>query len=498
MPPQFVSASENSIEYKETEEKTLIVRATDIQPAGAMPWIEVAPGVPYFVTDKSHDWTPIGQNNAIIWPELEGLFRHKDMQAVEAYFRELVQHGITCLRLMLEYCQTDHRYLERPEGVFQPNMIRLWDDLFALCEKYGLRMLITPYDTYWMWRRWSRHPYKKSNGGSCATRTQWLLCPHKRRLIKQRLLFATERWGGSGALFAWDLWNEIHPAQAGGSAEGFSEFITDISRFLRGAELRLHGRAHPQTVSVYSTTLEKDDRIAGCVFQHPSLDFASLHFYEKRTIDNPRNTIDAAISTGRLTREALVQVKDSRPFLDSEHGPIHAYKDRRKKIAEPFDDEYFRHMQWAHLASGGAGGGMRWPYRRPHTLTAGMRKAQAALARFLPLIQWKNFRRSNWNEEIALSCNGLTAFGCGDDQQAILWLLRTNSIAKSGMVQEVEASPCFAHIPMKRPGRYQVTIWDTITGVAVHVLEIEHSGEKQLSIPISAVKRDLAFAIVKM
>ena len=28
--------------------------------------------------------------------------------------------------------------------------------------------------------------------------------------------FMVERWGGSGALFAWDLWNEIHYAQAGG------------------------------------------------------------------------------------------------------------------------------------------------------------------------------------------------------------------------------------------------------------------------------------------
>ena len=34
-------------------------------------------------------------------------------------------------------------------------------------------------------------------------------------------------------------------------------------------------------------------------------------------------------------------------------------------------------MSWAHLASGGAGGGMRWPNRHPHVLTSGMPPAAA-------------------------------------------------------------------------------------------------------------------------
>src|SRR3712207_8786775 len=57
-----------------------------------------------------------------------------------------------------------------------------------------------------------------------------------------------------------------------------------------------------------------------------------------------------------------------------------------------------RHMQWAHFAAGAAGGGMRWPNRRPHVLTEGMRKAQHALAGFLPLIDWAHFRRRRSEE----------------------------------------------------------------------------------------------------
>jgi mannan endo-1,4-beta-mannosidase len=112
------------------------------------------------------------------------------------------------------------------------------------------------------------------------------------------------------------------------------------------------------------------------IFRHPALQFATIHIYEQGTIDHPRNTVDPAIGMGRIVRHALAEIHDGRPFLDTEHGPIHAYKDRKRPLSEAFDDEYFRHTQWAHLAAGGAGGGMRWPNRTPHVLTSGMRRAR--------------------------------------------------------------------------------------------------------------------------
>jgi len=467
-----------------------------ILPAPSIPWIEVAKGAPYFITEDGKDWAPIGQNDAITWPDLQGIFRRKDMASVERYLQTLKEHGVTCLRLMLEYCHGENRYLEKPAGHFQPNMIKLWDDLFALCEKYGLRILLTPYDTFWMWIRWKYHPYKRSNGGPCDKRNQWLLCAETRKAIKQRLAFATERWGSSGALFAWDIWNEIHPAHGGDSVACFNEFVGDISSFLRETELRLYGRSHPQTVSVFGPVLYKEPAAAECIFKHPSVDFASIHFYETGTIDHPKNTVDAAISTGRLTREALEHINTNRPFFDSEHGPIHTFKDHKKTLPEPFDDEYFRHIQWAHVASGGAGGGMRWPNRHPHSLTAGMRKAQQALASFLPLINWQQFRRKNLNKEIRVSNNALTVFGCADEEQAIVWLLRTDSIDKKGMLnQNAEALVADVHIPRLRQGRYQVTAWNTALGTIVKTYEIAYKEEPCLCITTPPVITDLAFAI---
>ena len=441
---------------------------------------------------------PIGQNDAITWPDLAGAFQRRDLASVEGHLRWLRAHGVTCLRLMLEYCHREHRYFERPVGTFPRNMVRLWDDIFALCEAHSLRVLLTPYDTFWMWLRWDKHPYNRKHGGPCVHRSRWLLNEQMREVIKNRLHFVTERWGKSGALFAWDIWNEIHPAHAENSTEVFHEFVTDISEFLRATELRLHGRTHPQTVSIFGPVLLSDPHAAHAIFRHPALDFANTHFYEVGTIDHPRNTVDAARSAGKLTRQALLEIHDGRPFFDSEHGPIHTFKDKRVILPEPFDDEYFRHMQWAHFASGGAGGGMRWPNRHPHTLTHGMRRAQAALAGFLPLIEWSTFGRRNLNAEVRVSHPDFAPFACADSTQALVWLLRTRPLDAQGLVRS-DAPPAAleVQIPGMKVGRYQITVWDTVAGCAIATSEAQCAEGESLTLMTPPVCADIALAVRK-
>jgi mannan endo-1,4-beta-mannosidase len=396
-------------------------------------WIETRPGLPYFLTESGAPWTPIGQNDAISWPELAGLYRRRDMAGVVAHLRWLKDNGVTVLRLMLEYAQERHRYFERPAGRFVPAMVQYWDDLIGLCEAIGLRLLLTPVDTFWTWLHWKRHPWNRANGGPLDHPSRLLLCPETRAAIKARLGFAAARWGGSGAIFAWDLWNEIHPAQAGDSADCFGEFIADLSAHVRSVEQAAHGRAHLQTVSLFGPELwwRPEMPLEAPIFRHPDLAFATIHIYHEGTIDDPRNTVAPALDMGRIVAESIGRIDDNRPFLDTEHGPIHTYKDKHRTLAAPFDDEMFRHMQWAHLAAGGAGGGMRWPNRKPHVLTPGMRAAQAAFARFMPLIDWTCFYR----RPVALALpQGLAGIACSDGVQAIAWIVRTDAFDVRGMV----------------------------------------------------------------
>lgn len=472
-------------------------RTNDL-PDPPLPWIHVAAGAPYFQTEEGEPWTPVGHNDAITWPSLAGLFRRRDPAAVEGYLRMLRAHGVTTIRLMLEYAHREHRYIERPVGVFPPNMVRLWDDLFTLCERTGIRILLTPFDTYFTWVRWAKHPYNQSNGGPCEDRTKLLVCPATREAVKRRLAFATERWGGSGALFAWDLWNELHPAQGDYRFGEMAEFIGEVSESLRALEQRLHGRAHPQTVSVFGPELLSSPALDEMIFRHPALDFASTHLYELGTIDDPRDTVTPAVSVGRLVRDGLASIADLRPFFDSEHGPIHRFKDRHHTLPEPFDDEYFRHIQWAHLASGGAGGGMRWPNRHPHVLTMGMHAAQRSLAAFLPLVDWTRFRRRCLNDEVRVSGGALAAFACGDAEQAVVWVVRTDTIGADGRVRR-DAHPVQAQvgIPGLAPGRCRAVAWDTSQGREAGRWEAE-AGSEGLSLALPAVVTDLALAVRRL
>jgi len=473
-----------------------LVEATS-EPPEALSWISVARNAPYFVDEAGRPFTPIGQNDAVSWTELRGLRHRRDLPAVENHLIWLRDNGVTVLRLMLEYAQGPSSYFEKPYGRFVPAMVQLWDDLFALCEKVGIRILLTPVDTFWTWVRWKHHPYNQANGGPLDHPSRLLLCGDTREGIKRRLRFAAERWGASPALFAWDLWNEIHPAQAQESADNFDEFIHDLSMTVRGTELALFRRSHPQTVSLFGPEL----RIRGHmplrdpIFRHPDLDFASIHIYGTGTIDHPKDTVAPAVTMGRIVRECLAEITDGRPFFDSEHGPIHTFKDRKRTLDEPFDDEYFRHTQWAHFASGGAGGGMRWPNRHPHALTRGMRASQAALSRFLPLIDWTTFRRVNLNEEVRTSRPAVTRFACGDERQAIVWLLRRTTFAGDGRLRK-DAPPLTTEVrvPGLSAGHYVITAWDTEAGEARGSWEASaRDGSLQFETP--PFTRDLAFAI---
>jgi mannan endo-1,4-beta-mannosidase len=489
----------------------------------ALPWVTRAADAPYFVLETGAPWTPVGANESITWPELAGLFRRRDLDGVEAHLRSLHARGVTVLRLMLEYSQGEHRYFERPAGRYVPAMVRLWDDLFTICARVGLRVLLTPFDTFWHWIRWHRHPYNREHGGPCADRTQFLTCSDTRALVKRRLAFASERWGGSGVLFAWDLWNELHPAQAGHDLDAMHEFVTDVSTSLREHELRVHGRAHPQTVSVFGPELRDRPALRALILRHPSLDFASTHFYAERTIDDPRDTVAPAVAAGMLVDQALAEITDDRPFFDSEHGPIHRFKDRKRTLSVEFDDEYFRHFQWAHLAAGGAGGGMRWPNRHPHVLTTGMREAQGALARFLPLIDWLRFRRRPLSRAatlrdagdgaplrlvvpglregtegppvVSLRARDAAVFACGDAAQAIAYLLRVDQRTDDGRLRrDVAPRSVTLELPGLEAGTYAITEWDPERGAARRTRRHVHGGGVMAitDLPLAA---DLALAV---
>ncbi len=424
-------------------------------PADGAAWIRCAPGSPYFETGAGEAWLPVGHNEAVAWPRLAGLYRRRDVAPVEEHFAELASCGVNCLRLMLDYSQVRHRHLEHRVGEFSPAMVQMWDDLIALGEKHQIRFLLTPFDTFFMVKRWKSHPYSRHRGGPARSLETMLTCADTRAAVINRMLFATRRWGHSPAVFAWDLWNEIDPFYAGGDLQATHDFVTELSAALRAEELRLYGRAHLQTVSVFHPNFVAAPALGETIFRHPSLDFASVHLYERGTLDAPRSSLAPAQATVRLMTEALAECPPGRPVLDTEHGPVHAFKDRRLTLPDSFDTACFRRTQWAHIASGGAGGGMRWPYRHPHILLPEMHAAQRIFADFLPLIDWQRFDRQPLGERLTVHDFAGLACGCGDANQAVIALMASES--DGGTARHLE-------ITGLAPGCYDVRQVNTVTG----------------------------------
>jgi hypothetical protein len=137
---------------------------------------------------------------------------------------------------------------------------------------------------------------------------------------------------------------------------------------------------------------------------------------------------------------------------------------------------------------------MRWPNRTPHTLTPGMRRAQASLAGFLPLIDWGRFRRKNLNQEVKALSSNIACFACGDEQQALLWLLRRDITGRDGMLRrDVPPISTMIRVPGLRAGSYRVTAWDTIAAKVVAAFEVANAGSLVIDVPPFAA--DLALSV---
>ncbi len=455
--------------------------------------IRVAPGGRYFETFDGEPFLFIGPNDAIAWPGLAGLYRRRDMDAVDAYLAGLAQSGVTILRLMLEYAHHEGRYFERPAGRFNPFLVRLWDDLFARCEQFGLRVLLAPWDNFWMALRWHRHPYNAANGGPAYWPSSFFTDEAVIEATQRRLRFVVERWGGCPAFAAWDLFNEIHP-HWGGSPAQQAEVVTRLSKTVREAEDKLWGLTRPQTVSIFGPepTVEYEELI----FRHPSLDFATTHIYHG-AIDYPEDTVAPAVTMANWVRHALARVPPGRPFMDTEHGPIHLFNNHKKMLPEDFDDEYERHLMWAHLASGGAGSGMRWPARRPHLLTAGMTRALGSLAGFTKTLDWRHFTPRNAVADIEIDAPNVLPFACRDKRQAVIYLLRDKpDSGHQGRLPEREPL-CGLSLTLRglAAGSYCVQPWDTRRGHPLACIHEEAAGDGVLRVALPPLEKDMALAV---
>ena len=85
---------------------------------------------------------------------------------------------------------------------------------------------------------------------------------------------------------------------------------------------------------------------------------------------------------------------------------------------------------------------------------------------------------------------------CGDREQALVWLLRTDHIGADGMLRkDAEPVRVGVELPCLRPGTYRITAWDTALGEAASELIIENPSDSGLRFETPAFVTDMAFAV---
>jgi hypothetical protein len=460
-------------------------------PASGEGYLQVSDGKRYFEFEDGAPFVIIGANEAMTWPGLDVLYSNPNSDKTENYFKMLQEHGVNTIRIMMEYSQDGYHNIEDPIGEFVPETVAYWDNIITLAEKYDIYLLLTPWDTFWMNQNWAYNPYNAKNGGPAESKHDFLTHPKVIDAQKNRLKFMIDRWGNSDHILAWEIMNEIDMWWEA-SPEEIKAWVDEVSTFVKEYEKEKWGKNHMITVSTAEAVPQ--DLVGDVIFNHPNIDFANTHLYAEPEVNNPSNTIDAAVKFNEFIVDIHQEMDTPKPYTDTESGPITQWITNHD-----FDHEYFHNMSWAHLMSGGVGFGMRWPYLQPHTLTDTMRDYQLAMSNFARTIDWSNFASQNIDQTLSVNKEKLIAMGSGDGKQAIVWLLQDTSDYDFNELTE-DKIKTYQDAQLTISGlepsidRFEIYFWDTYEGEVIEAASVKNE-DGTLTIQLPEFSKDIALHI---
>jgi mannan endo-1,4-beta-mannosidase len=391
----------------------------------------------FSVSANKHYWlkdgvpfVPIGHNRYDVWNPNDPA---NDNLTVAAYIQRMARNGCNVIRVWAE--QGDQNtsgdfWLEYPAGVYRPTQAARLDDLFNACDAYGVYVMICPWDTYNIKNSFANSAFNTANGGPCATPAEVITSPAARTMIKNKLEYMYNRWGGHRSFFLWTF-NEIDILNTSSAAQ--VDFARDIGGFLKSID-----PYHPFTVSFTGSGAGNPD-----VVKLPEVDGADIHFY------------GAISGTGGVAKEdETANTRDGgymnmgKPLVLSEWGVSR----------QANSNDMVNAIAWGGVAIGTSGAGLVWTDKYTY---GGFTTSQYAILKnlrsFSEAVNWAPFMDNHHasSTEVTDNVTAINTYACLNRSQAIVLVVH-NRVGSS--------TAATVTISGLNPGTYTVDFWRTYGG----------------------------------
>lgn len=507
----------DKVEVKEGETAEITVQ---LEPGYTTNFVKVGPSGRYFALEDGTPFVPAGFHHQPVEPDFNaawaplGRWWWYNPTRAEKFAQALPQRGISYIRVFLEEAyilENNVRFgmFQDPVGIYNPDLVSHWDQLFDWADQYGFKILVSLYHTDQARRNWRYYPYAQQQGGPAGEKpdARWFTDPGVIEAQKRDLEYIIDRWGQRDSFFAIDLMNEIDLWPA--STSVMWDWVTMMAKHARSYMEERWGKAHLLTVSVANpkSTLR----------HHPDVDFVTTHMYSG-SIANPQVRVDGEIKTDVTTpaveafliaAEVLSSLPAQKPYFDTEHGPIGAQlpldmycivDGMRSPMA---DETYFHNIIWAHFIAGAAGAPTRWGFRpdtpQGYRPTDEMLDDLGRLRRFALLFDLQTFAptpislfgvaragRSNRDD--------LLIMGSVDNDQAMFWVLQRRKPIPDGLMEPV--TDAVIDVPVLTEGEYLVQLYDTRRGEVISEIAVS-TNNRRLTIPLPAFLCDIALRVAR-
>lgn len=200
-----------------------------------------------FLGSNGAPFVPVGAN--VAWAEGEPVSFYRNA------FTRFGREGLNWMRIWMAHwgrLNLDWKSVKLgpspAPGTLDPQVAESWDELLASAEQNHVYVqLVLQHHGQYSTRtnpNWPENPWNAANpGGFLKSPEDFFTSVEARRLTKAKYRYIVARWGWSPAIFAWELFNEVHWVDAMATREGEAKvgaWHTEMAAWLRSVDAYHH------------------------------------------------------------------------------------------------------------------------------------------------------------------------------------------------------------------------------------------------------------------